>query len=134
MTLIQRLPVALERTFEISFQSLIADKAIFVPLCLIAGLFYQHSTKSLWFKKRLFAGLEWGGVASVYTGFEEFLKIVRDNDDFWNRSLASGLASGLIQYRTQDFKGFVTGFAGGLAFVLMSDIFVTRNKGELLTC
>lgn len=128
MTAIQRLPVAFARTFEISFQSLIADTAIFVPLCLIAGLFHQHSTKGVWFKKSVLAGLEWGGVASVYTGFEEFLKTVRDKDDFWNRSLASGLASGLVQYRTQGFKGFATGFAGGFAFVLMFDIFVSPQE------
>ena len=117
----ERLPQAVINTLSLSFNSLVSNSMIMVPLCLIVGAFRGHKTAGIWFEKSLIAGLEWGVISSVYAGAEEFLKVVRARDDVFNRSLASGLASGFFQYRSEGLKGFGMGFLSGFAFVYLFD-------------
>lgn len=117
----ERFPDAVARTISVSFKSLFSNSFIMVPLCLAVGAFRGHKTAGIWLEKSVIAGLEWGVISSVYAGAEEFLKVLRDRNDVFNRSLASGLASGFFQYRSEGIKGFGMGFLSGFAFVYVFD-------------
>ena len=124
-TITDRAPFAVLNSLQVSIQSFFSNTAIMIPLCLIAGAFHKHPTRSIWWTKSLTSGLEWGMIASVFSGGEELLKILRDKDDIWNRSLASGLASGLVQMREDGVKGLVVGFAQGFGFLFVLDRLAT---------
>lgn len=127
---LQRLPRAIFSTISVSWQSLLSNSAIMIPLCLVVGAFHGHKKVQIWFQKSVVAGLEWGMISSVYTGAEEFLKILRNRDDVFNRSLASGLASGFFQFRTEGVKGFGMGFLSGFAFIYLFDQLMPSVGGD----
>lgn len=116
-----RLPRAVGSYVSVAWQSLLSNSLIMVPLCLLVGAFRGHKTVNIWLEKSVIAGLEWGVISSVYAGAEEFLKVLRNCDDVFNRSLASGLASGFFQFRSEGLKGFGVGFLSGFAFVYVFD-------------
>jgi hypothetical protein len=120
---LERVPLALNNTIQVSMQAILSNCAIMIPLCLLAGLFHRHPNINIWFSKSLKAGISWGTVACAYAGGEEFLKVLRQKDDVWNRSIASGLASGLFQIQSDGKSGFPLGFVSGFGFVLVIDIF-----------
>lgn len=124
-TIVDRAPFAVLNSLQVSIQSFFSNTAIMIPLCLIAGGFHKHPTRNIWWTKSLTSGLEWGLIASVFSGGEELLKILRDKDDIWNRSLASGLASGLVQMREDGAKGLVVGFVQGFGFLFLLDRLAT---------
>lgn len=124
-TLSNRAPFAILNSMQVSIQSFFSNTAIMIPLCLIAGGFHKHPTRGIWWAKSLTSGLEWGFIASVFSGGEELLKVLRDKDDIWNRSIASGLASGLVQMREDGAKGLVVGFVQGFGFLFLLDRLAT---------
>jgi hypothetical protein len=120
----QRIPKAVWSTTKISLQSFTSNCALMIPLCLFIGLFHKHPSAKIWFKKSLIAGAEWGVISAAYSGGEEFLKILRNKDDIWNRSFASGLASSFFQYKTDGTSGLAMGFITGFGLVYMLERFI----------
>ena len=133
LSVIERTPYAILNSAQISIQSFFSNAVVMVPLCLVAGVFHKHPSRGVWFQKSLRSGLEWGILASVFSGAEELLKVLRDKDDVWNRSLASGLASGIVQMKEDGGgKGFAIGFIQGFGFLFVLDQFTNLETSPTI--
>ena len=87
---VKRTPLAITATVRVGGKSVISNLGVMIPLCGIAGLFHGHPSSKVWFFKSVRSALQFGVIAGIFSGGEEFLKVLRAKDDVWNRAVASG--------------------------------------------